>query len=70
MSDVRFRKGVGCYDLIWDDEKVAMRFERLRETRGHLHARITVQSLLPGQGHHLVRDEYDLESRSHKNNLE
>jgi hypothetical protein len=69
MSKPEIRVNAGIYDLIWREEQVGIRVDRLRNHSDNLSGEITVKTLLPGVAPHLHQARLNLTSTSARRTL-
>ena len=70
MSKPDLRVNAGIYDLVWRDEQVGVRVDRLHENSSNsVVGEITVKTLLPGVAPHLHQAQLNLTSTSARRTL-
>lgn len=60
MTDPIFRTTPGSYSMVWPDQQVAIRFDRLSDSRGTLSAEVNVRNMAPGEPSHLLFGKLNL----------
>lgn len=69
MSIPTIRANAGIYDLLWENEQVAIRIDRIRESHEHVTCEIVVKTLRPGTPQHLHQARLTLTSTTARQTL-